>query len=319
MINSITLESDFDRKVPLKFRVGEWTLGTWSPRMRVLVPQGFPKNDWPPIAEAVSSAVDDNLDGVLFRKVSITSVAPGIARFGSFIGYVPFREVLHCVALQGTFADYLKSFSGKSRQNLVRAVRRFSERQQPSAAWEVLTAPEDMPRFQSEAAEISRQTYQTRLLGAGLPPCTKFTEELVELAKRGMARGYLLRDRGKAIAFAWCREQDRRLIYDIVGYLPDYAAHSPGTVLLYHVLEDAFSQKRFDIVDFGPGEAQYKAMFANQHLEYVDLYLFKPTIQRRLMVTLHWQLVNRVGELGQWLEQHGWKRSVRDFMRRLHR
>ena len=316
-MSRMPLESDFVRALPLKFRLGEWTLGAWEPRLRVLVPEGFPTAGWPEEADLIEAELATELDGVLCRKASATDFPPGIGSYGRFTSYVQYRDVVHCVSLRGSFADYLKTFSSKSRQNLVRSVRRFSERQQGEPAWEVCTTPEQMPRFHAEALEISRQTYQTRLLGAGLPDGEAFTRELVELAAKGLARGYLLRDQGKAIAFAWCREQGSRLIYDTIGYLPEYAVHSPGTVLLYHVLEDAFAQQRYALVDFGPGEAQYKAMFANEHHEFVDLYLFRPGLKRRLLLSAHWQLLNGVDALGRWLEQRGWKKRIRSLMRRL--
>lgn len=312
------LEADFLRPMPLRYRLGEWTLGSWQPRLRVMVPRDFGASAWPPAAAALSQSLSPEADGILCRKVDAARFEPGLARYGAWLSYVQYRDVVHCVALQGSFADYLKSFSPKARQNLQRSVRRFGERQQGQPAWQLYTLPEEMASFHAEALAISRQTYQTRLLGAGLPEDAGFVQQMQALAARGEARGYLLRDAGQAIAFAWCRGQGRRLVYDIIGYLPEQAAHSPGTVLLYHVLEDAFAQQdRYELVDFGPGEAQYKAMFANLRHEFVDLYLLRPSLKHRLCLRAHWLLLNGVDRLGRWLEQRGWKRRVRQLMRRL--
>jgi len=127
----------------------------------------------------------------------------------------------------------------------------------------------------------------------------------------------LLRDQGRVIAFAWCRQQGSSLIYDTIGYLPEFSNLSPGSVLLYHILEDVFSSPAYEILDFGPGEAQYKSLFATHRQEFVDLYLLRATFGHRLLLSMHW-IVNKIGTaVGQVLERYGVKNRVKTWIRRL--
>lgn len=302
--------------VRLKFLLGELVLGAWWPRLVVADPRGFGLADWPDPPETLRAALPPGADGFFCRKVDAGRFAPGVGRYGDFVRYVPQRDVLHYVALSGDFEGYLRKFSAKSRQNLIRSVRRFLERA-PGNGCEVFTAADAMPGFHAEALAISRQTYQTRLLDAGLPDDAAFVREMMALAERGEARGYLLRDGGRAIAFAWCRSRDERLIYDIIGYLPECASLSPGSVLLYLILQDVFAAGRYGILDFGPGEAQYKSMFATHRQEFADVYLFRPTLRHRLLAHLHFRLAGLSGAAGALLERWGLKKRIKGWLRAL--
>lgn len=304
--------------VRLKYRLGEWVLGAWYPELLVLDPARFEQPGWPASCAALEAQLSGKIDGLLCRKVPASFCEPGLGQYGGLIRYVSHRDVLHYVAVGGSFPEYLKQqFSSKPRQNLQRSVRRFTERQGGSAPWEVYTAPEEMERFFTEALAISKQTYQTRLLDAGLSSGPEFLAQMQALAEQGCARGYLLRDQGRAIAFAWCRQQGSRLIYDTIGYLPECASHSPGTVLLYHLIEDVFAFGRHSILDFGPGEAQYKSLFATHRQEFVDLYLLKDNFKHKFLLRLHRFVARLSDALGELLQRYGVKKKVKAWIRAL--
>lgn len=305
------------RRVRLKFLLGELVLAAWWPRLLVADPRRFGVAAWPDAPETLRAALPADADGYLCRKVDAQRFAPGVGRYGDWLRYVPQIDVLHYVELSGSFEDYLKKFSTKPRQNLMRSVRRFLERDPGRNGCEVYTAPDAMARFHAEALAISQQTYQTRLLDSGLPAEADFRCEMVAAAERGEARGYLLRDGARAIAFAWCRRQDERLIYDIVGYLPECASLSPGTVLLYLILQDLFRDGSFAILDFGPGEAQYKSMFATHRQSFADVYLFRPTLRHHALARLHCRLAGFSSAAGSMLERFGLKKRIKSFIRSL--
>jgi len=224
---------------------------------------------------------------------------------------------LYSVAVHGSFQEYLKKFSSKARQNLTRSVRKFSDRQESQAAYEVYTEPHQMAVFYAEASAISRQTYQARLLKAGFPENESFITEMCDLASRGMARGYLLRDRGKAIAFAWCTGKGTCLTYNTIGYLPSEASQSPGTILLYHILDDVFSSSKFSVIDFGNGEAQYKSMFATDRKEIVSVYFFRMTFRIVVLVWLHWWMFRFSDFSGHLLDRFGLKAKIKKMLRNI--
>lgn len=316
-MNEIQFESVRKAKVRLKYLLGELVLGNWYPGLLVLIPTRFEQEGWPSAPEVLAEMLGDESDGAFCRKVPATNFKPGLGKYGSFLSYVPYRDVLYYVSVSGSFTEYLHKFSTKSRQNLIRSVRRFAERQQGLPSWEVYVDHETISEFYSEALLISKQTYQTKLLHAGLTDSEAFLENMKNLARNGQARGYLLRDSGRAIAFAWCRQQGDRIIYDTVGYLPEFSNLSAGTVLLYHIIEDIFLSGNYKEIDFGPGEAQYKSMFSTDRKEFVDLYLFRDTVRHRILASTHYGLLLTSGAIGRLLERYGVKKYLKAWIRRL--
>lgn len=137
-----------------------------------------------------------------------------------------------------------------------------------------------------------------------------------QTALKGDARGYLLKLNGQAIAFAWCRHREGRLIYEIIGYLPQYAEYSPGTVLLYLILEDLFSLKKYEALDFGVGEAQYKSMFATRKEVLADAYFLRPTIRNGLLLLLYARLLDLSIGVSRLLDRLGLKAAVKRLFQR---
>lgn len=299
----------------LKFLLGEMVLGSWRPRLLVADPLHFGVSDWPDAPELMQAALPAGADGFLCRKVNVQRFAPGIGRYGQFICYVQYHDVLHYVEIAGSFDDYLKRFSTKSRPKLARKVRHFLARDPQRNSCETYTTPDEMARFQREAAAISQHTYQTRLLGVGFRSDAESLQGMVATAERGDARGYLLRDGERAIAFAWCRRKGDSLVYDTVGYLPECTKLSPGSVLLYLILQDVFSTHRYSMLDFGPGEAEYKSMFGTGQYDFEDVYLLRRTLRHHLLVSTHYRLGNLSSDVGAMLERRGLKRKIKKLIR----
>ena len=303
---------------PIKFLLGEFVLGTWRPKLAGVCVSPDAQETWLPSSVQLSSLVPEGVDGLLYRGAIATSLPAGVFSDSGLVRYMTHVDVLYSVAIQGSFQDYLKKFSAKSRQNLTRSVRRFSERQDGKTGCDVYAQPEHMAVFYAEALAISRQTYQTRLLGTGLPESVAFQEQMIGLAHRGLARGYILRDGTRAIAFAWCCGQGDKLTYSVIGYLPTEAQLSPGTILLYHLLEDLFDMKKFSTIDFGTGEAPYKTLFSTDKQEVVTIHYLRPTFKNQALTRLHWINFRFSACVGQWMERAGVKAKIKKMLRRLH-
>jgi CelD/BcsL family acetyltransferase involved in cellulose biosynthesis len=143
-----------------------------------------------------------------------------------------------------------------------------------------------MEEFQASARTISALTYQERMLSAGLPDTPEFRAAMVKAAAQDLVRNFVLFHRERPVAFAYCSGKGRELTYRIIGYDPEYRDQSPGRVLLYLLLERLFAERRFDAIDFGPGEALYKSMFATGHVACSDVYYFRPTLRNAAFVSL---------------------------------
>lgn len=306
------------RLAPVRFKylLGEILLTSWRPSLWTIQPPSADASAWPQAADVPPDQLPADAVGYCCRQTALDRFPVGVTRFGPWLCYVPRRERLYFVKLSGNFAGYLGLRSAKSRYNLKRSVKQFQDRNL-TPILEVFSAPEEMAGFHQTAATISRQTYQSQLLHSGLPDSASFRASMEEKARQGEARGYVLKDQGEAIAFAWCTSKGTRLTYDVIGYLPQHAQSSPGTVLLYLILEDLFRLGRFEIFDFGIGEAAYKSAFATDQLNFSDAYLFRNSLRHRLLVSLHWNSERFSAAVGAWLERKGLKKKIRALIRRL--
>lgn len=303
--------------VRFKFLFGEWHLGSWRPLMQSLQCTAAEASaEWPSVPDVDLSSLHPSADGLWCRQASVSRFPLGLSRFGGWCCYVPRLERLYCLDIDADFESYLGRWSSKTRYNLRRSLKTLKARNSASVL-EVAHRPEQMDAFLHEAAAISRTTYQSRLLQSGLDYDTESVKSMQLLAEHGEARGYLLRDCGKAIAFAWCSGSGDKLTYNVIGYLEEAAPLSPGTVLLYLIIEDLFRLGRFKVLDFGVGEAAYKQMFATRALDFADAYLFRPLWRHRVRAWTHWHLDRLSSGIGRALERAGVKSKVRRWLRSL--
>lgn len=303
------------RPVRFKYLLGEWHLGSWRPKVQPLrAPPHRAGPAWPEAADVPAAALDPSADGYWCREADVARFPIGVSRWAGWCCYVPRLEKLYAVDIDGRFDDYLARWSSKTRYNLRRSVKKL-QADNGAGLLEIAERPEQMDAFLREAAAISRTTYQSRLLQSGLDYDEGLVRRMQALAGRGQARGYLLRHGGRAIAFAWCSAEGERLTYDVIGYLEDHAALSPGTVLLYLIVEDLFRIARFKVLDFGVGEAPYKQMFSTRVADFADAYLLRPSWRHRLLVRAHRGLDRFSSGVGRALDRLGLKSKVRRWLR----
>jgi CelD/BcsL family acetyltransferase involved in cellulose biosynthesis len=309
---------DSVRDVALRFQIGEAVFHTWKPRLALVYHSASMPHLLLEIRNNLQQLLPPNADGVIVRGLPAHGFSEGIHRYADAIQYVSKYQTSHLVEIDGQFDAYLAAtLTTKSRQNITRAVRKFKAQNQDIPFLEVFTEAAEMPRFLAEAAEISSHTFQSKLLGVGLADTPGRQSHLQRTAAEGDARGYVLRLQGKAIAFAWCRQKNNNLIYDVIGYLPDQAHHSPGTVLLYLILEDLFNIRKYEALDFGSGQAHYKSMFSTREELLVDAFLFRRTYKNRLLTSLHHRMLNLSIFVSKALDQLGLKAVVKKVFRAL--
>lgn len=97
-------------------------------------------------------------------------------------------------------------------------------------------------------------------------------EAASDVADHGWLRSFLLMVGDAPVAFALCYQGSGTFVYERIGYAREYAKYSPGTVLLYRILERLSDDDTVQFVDFGEGEACYKKELANDTIQ-VDAIL----------------------------------------------
>jgi len=223
----------------------------------------------------------------------------------------------HFIDVQGSYESYLAKFSTKTRQTLRRKLRRMVEEH---AFWRVFRHGEEMPEFHRLACQVAKTTYQQKLYYSGIVDTAAFRDQLERDARADLVRGYVLFLKQRPIAYCYCYAVDDSLVCSKVGFDPEFAQLSPGTVLLHRVLEGLFEHDRFRRFDFGRGEFAYKEHYATAEMSCVDTFYFPLTVENLAFAAAHHGLKVVSRSASRWLAAIGVKdaakRGLRDFAAR---
>jgi CelD/BcsL family acetyltransferase involved in cellulose biosynthesis len=151
--------------------------------------------------------------------------------------------------------------SGKTRSTFRRKDRKLVESFENDVEVQAFTSAGEVDGFIATAESITTQTYQAAL-ESGVADSARWRAIITALAHGGRLRGYVLRGRGKAIAYVLGGVFERRFTLIATGFLPDHRQLSPGLVLINRVL-NALADEKVVIVDFGFGDADYKSLLGN--------------------------------------------------------
>jgi CelD/BcsL family acetyltransferase involved in cellulose biosynthesis len=239
----------------------------------------------PPEAAAVAQLHRTDADLSVLYSHPVEHEIPRLTRIDGALRYVPRHFLHYWVDTSGTFDDYLARVSPKSRQTLKRKVRRFCAHVGCDEPWREYRTEEEVRRFHALARPLSSRTYQERLLDAGLPPETGFLDRLY--ATGGAARGFMLFDGDKPVAYLYTPVRQGRAVYRYLGYDTDYAEWSPGLVLQHFALSRMFPDAEIAMLDFTEGEGQHKSVFATGEAYCADVYYFRPTSRASAAVHAH--------------------------------
>lgn len=301
------------RPVPLRFFLGEYCIGQVA-RPLAVMPFAFDAAelgaaDWP------REAIPQDAAGFYHPSARIAEDLPVVARDGRFIRYIPARFRRHYIDLGGSMDDYLATFSGKTRNTLRRKVRKFAELGGGEIDWRSYATPDEMAEFYRLAREISAKTYQERLLDAGLPETEAFRADMMARAAGGLARGHLLFLEGKPVSYLYLPVEGDRLIYAYLGYDPEHARLSPGTVLQWLVVEALYDERRFRYFDFTEGQGAHKELFGTNSLFCGNVYFLRDNLANRLTVAAHRGLSGLSDGIVGLLDRMGLKQAIKKWLR----
>ncbi|SFU51678.1 Acetyltransferase (GNAT) domain-containing protein [Nitrosomonas eutropha] len=281
------MEKWFRQSINFTVRLGEIRLLTW-PLSACVLKTHFTELPAHPVAPAeLSEFFRNSIDVVVTRSHPIESSLSRLNILPHAIRYIPSSYQRYWVVLDSGFENYLKKFSAKSRNTLLRKIKKFAEFSGGEIDWREYRKPEEMHAFHKLAMEVSLKTYQERLLDCGLPSDQQFQENMLELTAKDNVRGYILFYLEKPIAYIYCPVHDGIALYEYVGHDPEYQRWSPGTLLQYYALQCLFAADHVKIFDFTEGEGAHKAFFATNAQYCADIYYFRRTWRNLIKVALH--------------------------------
>jgi Acetyltransferase (GNAT) domain len=203
------------------------------------------------------------------------------------IRYVPSQYERCWIDLRGTFEEYARKFSSKSRWTLRRKLRKFAQLCEEDIFWRTFSTPAEMEEFYRDARRVSSLTYQETLWNAGLPDDGDFRRQVVQAAVHDHVRGYILYYGRSPVAYMFCRARNGFLLYEYVGHDPYFQSWSPGDVLLYLALKQLFAEGKFSAFDFGPEVSPHKKFFSNQATACADIYYFPRRLRIVVLLCVH--------------------------------
>jgi CelD/BcsL family acetyltransferase involved in cellulose biosynthesis len=267
--------------LPLRFQVGARTM--FAVRRR-LVRIGLSLDEAMGDRAIELPPLDRAAHGYLVTSLPETRLSGVMERHPDMLAFVRQRYARRYADLSCSFDDYMASFSGKSRSTLRRKVRKFADLAGGALDLRAYRTADEMAEFQGLARRVSAKTYQEKLLDAGLPDDPEFEAQMMRAAARDAARGWLLFAGGEPVSYLYAPADGDTLIYAYLGYDPDWARHSPGTVLQVEAMRQIIGEGRFRRFDFTEGDGQHKRQFATGSVDCLDLLLLRKTPGNRALM-----------------------------------
>lgn len=201
------------------------------------------------------------MDCLILTDVDVESPLRNAFKRVAKQGHLLFRELAAAspywwIRFPERAEDYWAQFSKKSRYNF-----RYRAKHLDHSVRSVRSAGE-VEDYARRVDELIGRTWQHRRLGYRLEIPQK-VELWRAMADLGAFRSYLLQQGDRTIAFATGFQWKGRFTYEETGYDPEFAAKSPGQVLLYRVVEDLIARDTPRLLDFGYGDNEYKRIYAN--------------------------------------------------------
>jgi hypothetical protein len=185
------------------------------------------------------------------------------------------RRVTTC---EGTEA-FWKRLPYKSRGNLRWNMKSFLKPFDGKFTIECFTELSQVDEMVAKTEVIAAKTYQ-RSFGVGFSSSDAEVARMRLKAEKGWLRNYVLSVEGMPVAFLCGTPFNGTYHADHMGFDPEYRRYSAGIFLTIRVIEElceSTEPNRICAVDFGLGDARYKAEICNESWEDACVYLFAPT------------------------------------------
>jgi CelD/BcsL family acetyltransferase involved in cellulose biosynthesis len=303
------------REVPIKFQLSDKTL--FVRRVLLDVRQVDLNEPVTPVADPrpPCESINKGSQGFLVRSLPVTAVLPTVIKTEGYYRYVPSQYKRYYIDLRQSFEEYKQQFSSKTRSTILRKVKKFEEHSGGDITWKVFKTSEEIVEFFRLARIVSAKTYQEKLLDAGLPDSADFLQSAKALAAEGRIRSFILFDGDRPVSYLYCPVHDDVLIYQYLGYDPEYAQLSVGTVLQWLSLRHLFDETLFRIFDFTEGESEHKRLFATHSVQCANVFFMRANLQNRVLLLSQIAIDNASRKIGEILDRCGLKAQVKKLIR----
>ncbi|KTE42349.1 MULTISPECIES: GNAT family N-acetyltransferase [unclassified Sphingopyxis] len=298
--------------VALRIDVGGRTLGHLRRRLRVM-----PHDLDAVLAEAPAAMPPAAHDGWLLRSLPAARLPELGAGLDGWLVAVRQHYPRHYIAMEGrSFDGWWQGFSSKTRSTLSRKARRLAEQVEGGLTVRAYRSADEIRAFMALAVPLSERTYQARLMQAGLPTGDADVAAAVAAAEADDVRAFLLFAGERAIAYLYLPVERDILVYAHLGYDPDFAELSPGTVLHVEAMRALFAEGRFRAFDFTEGDGAHKAQFGRDSIACADVLVLRPTLRNRAALVAMRGVDAAAARGKAWLDRLGLRARAKALLRR---
>lgn len=178
---------------------------------------------------------------------------------------------------------FLSPLHRKHRRLIRQKLAAFDESVNSGSRLVRVDSPHQVRMLLRLVAQVSQQSWQHRALGPRIVTAHPEQQRLQRLAARGVLRSYLLLFREEPCAFVIGYQHADVFHYVEVGFDQKYARLSPGTVLLLLILRDLARHRPARWLNFGTGDAGYKARFSTHATDSASLIVIPSTLANRML------------------------------------
>lgn len=213
--------------------------------------------------------------------------ANGAIRRNWIVHFPEGARELHTIALAGDFDAYLRKFSGKTRSTLKRKHRQMKEHSNGALELVRVDREDQVQDFLTRAEGVSRHSWQFRQHGTQVFTTPVEVAAFRLLAQRGLLRSYLLRSGDNDCAFCIGWQYNGVYYYVRPAFDDRFADHSPGTILLYLMIEDLCRHNPVQRFNFFQNPNPYKRQFGTDFGYDAAVLICRKTLPNRVRIALH--------------------------------
>lgn len=304
------------RKVWLRYHIGERKLFHVTLMMAVNTAHFTELKDDEYCNWSQWDSIPPNVDGALIRSQPVTNRLPCLVRTASAIRYVPQQYNRYYMEFGKTFEQYLQKFSSQTRSKRKKEVRKFAESCGGAVDLREYRTVEEVREFIRLARELSKKTFQEKLLDAGLPSSEEYKNFLLERAATGHIRAYMLFHKDVPASYLLNEVRDPGIVISLyTGYDPQFRAQGAGSIVYYLAFEKLFAEDGLRMLDFTEGEGTHKQFFATGSKQCADIYYFRPSLRIAALLRLHASMDSASRAAGRLAERLGIKARLKRFLR----
>jgi CelD/BcsL family acetyltransferase involved in cellulose biosynthesis len=110
---------------------------------------------------------------------------------------------------------------------------------------------------------------------------------MLKLAEHGQVRAFILFYWQQPISYLYCSVRDGTVLYQYLGYAPEFSAYSPGTILHWFAFQHLFAEGQYRLFDFSEGYGEHKKFFATGSQLCANVFFLRRTPKAAALVLAH--------------------------------